>query len=213
MRGWSGDKECRRWKENRNNSDQLLALCSDAIRNHPALTSPGRVRVQVCGDNNLTGEERWVARARVCVWIWVIKSSISTCISGKKQAGKVKTDWNPFRHEDERGKKEKTEVSPNSQMTLFPHRVIRGGGCRWMNGWADEWKSGVWVSAADSSGNGRLGKRKQVGVVALPLARAGRKEVEDELWMDGWSEGERRRARGWVGGVWRRPVPCWQASC
>lgn len=212
MRGWSGDKECRRWKENRNNSDQLLALCSDAIRHHPSLTSPGRVRVQVCGDNNLKGEERWVVRARVCVYESG-SSSHQYPPALVEKTGRQGQNWlKSLQTWGWKGKKRKTEVSPNSQMTLFPHRAIRGG-CRWMNGWADEWKSGVWVSAADSSGNGRLGKRKQVGVVALRLARAGRKEVEDELWMDGWSEGERRRARGWVGGVWRRPVPCWQASC
>lgn len=212
MRGWSGDKECRRWKENRNNSDQLLALCSDAIRHHPSLTSPGRVRVQVCGDNNLKGEERWVVRARVCVYESGSSShQYPPALVEKNRQARSKLTEIPSDMRMKGEKKENWSVSQLSDDSI-PTQSDKGG-CRWMNGWADEWKSGVWVSAADSSGNGRLGKRKQVGVVALRLARAGRKEVEDELWMDGWSEGERRRARGWVGGVWRRPVPCWQASC
>lgn len=139
MRGWSGDKECRRWKENRNNSDQLLALCSDAIRHHSSLTSPGRVRVQVCGDNNLKGEERWVVRARVCVYESGSSShQYPPALVEKNRQARSKLTEIPSDMRMKGEKKENWSVSQLSDDSI-PTQSDKGGG---VDGWMDERMNG-----------------------------------------------------------------------
>lgn len=73
------------WEENRNNSDQWLAPCSDAIRCQSALASP----VRVC-DHNLKGRRGGWCK---CVGIWALKSSVTSSISGRNMQGQVWVKW------------------------------------------------------------------------------------------------------------------------